>query len=147
MRSSASTVFVMADLTKLEWTREHDFELGKRITEARADKGVSLQVLAERLGVAKATVGHWESGQRTIKHHDLACLSVALDVSPDHLLLGRSIWPFEGIDPRKIARLEADDLMQLQGALLLAAGQIGLDIGKAKAHESETSRKRTGTNG
>jgi len=137
----------MAELTKLEWTREHDAQLGPRITEAREDKGVSMQILADRLGVAKATVGHWETGNRSIKHHDLACLCAALDVSADQLLLGRSIWPFAGIDPRKVARLEPEEVQQLQGALQLAAGQIGIDIGNTRSVVQEIPGKRTGTDG
>lgn len=105
-------------------------ELGKRIAEAREARGMSLQALAARLAISKATAGHWETGARSIKHHDLAMLCRALDVSADQLLFDQRIWPFASVDPAKVVGLEPEEIQQLQGALLLTSAHIGIDIAK-----------------
>jgi transcriptional regulator with XRE-family HTH domain len=63
--------------------------MGKRITAARNAKGWSLQYVAARLGVSKATVGHWETGARAIKHGDLAALFLEFFV---YSLLTRCVY-------------------------------------------------------
>ena len=42
-------------------------------------------------------------------------------------LLARA-WPFDGIDHKKVLALDPLDISRLEGALLLAAGQMCLDI-------------------
>lgn len=128
-----------AELPQMEWLDEADVAMGARITNAREARGISLQRLADHLQVSKATVGHWETGERTVKHHDLARLCVALGVSADQLLFGSTIWPFTGVDIAKVVQLEPGDIQQLQGGLLLTAGQIGLDIATAKVGKEPSS--------
>lgn len=118
----------MKPLQQSEWSATQDKALGSRIAAARAAAGVTLQTLADFLGVSKATAGQWETGGRAIKHHDLARLCVALKVSADELLFDRGVWLFDGVDPIKVRQLEPQDLHKLEGGLLLTAAQIGLDI-------------------
>jgi transcriptional regulator with XRE-family HTH domain len=132
------------DLPTLEWVDDTDVEMGKRITAAREARGISLQRLATHLNVSKATAGHWETGERSVKHHDLARLCVALGVSADQLLFGSTIWPFAGVDVSKVVQLEQADIQQLQGGLLLTAAQVGLDIAAAKgSKEAKASIRET----
>lgn len=42
-------------------------------------------------------------------------------------------WPFDGIDQAAVGRLARDDLLRLEGAFLLAAGQLGYRISRAPA--------------
>lgn len=115
---------------------ERDEKFGERLASARAAKGFSMATVAERLGVSKATVGHWEGGKRAIKHDDLAALCTLLGVSADEMLFGVRRWPFEGIDFGLVAGLEQSDRDRLAGALMLAAAQFGLDV--KPTHPKET---------
>lgn len=108
-----------------------DAAIGKRITAARQAKGWSLQYVADRLKVSKATVGHWETGARAIKHGDLAALCLLLQTSADMILFGRRQWPFKNITLEAVAALEAADVAQLEGAMRLMAAQAGIDLGAA----------------
>lgn len=119
-------------LITLDWTAQHDADMGRRIASARELKGISLAALARHLNVSKATVGFWETGARTIKHHDLARLCSALEVSADELMFGKRIWPFDGIDAEKIAQLEPEDVQKLQGALLAVAAQLAVDVAASR---------------
>ena len=89
-----------------------------------------MQTLADRLGVTKATVGHWETGARTIKLLDLRRVCSALEISSDFALFGERRWPFDRISYEAVRDLEPQDRNRLEGALLLTAAQIGLEIGK-----------------
>lgn len=40
----------------------------------------------------------------------------------------RQSWPFPSLDERKVRGLTGDDAINLQGAILLAAAQLGLDV-------------------
>lgn len=115
------------------WSEEKDKELGRRIAAARTAKGMSLAVVGEKLSVTRATVGHWETGQRAIKHADLAALCGVLDISADELLFGVQRWPFSKIDFGSVTDLEPMDLARLEGALMLTAAQLGIEIKQAAA--------------
>lgn len=40
----------------------------------------------------------------------------------------RSPWPFPGLDEKKVRRLKSEDALRLEGAILLAAAQLHLDL-------------------
>lgn len=111
-----------------EWSDAMNKAFGRRIAAAREAKGWSLAALADRLQVSRATIGHWETGARTIKHDDLAKLCEALGVSVDEMLFGIQRWPFPTIDFRSVIDLDSDDLRRLEGALLLVSAQLGLEL-------------------
>lgn len=116
-----------------EPTDEGSRERGERIKRARAARGLSLAVVAERMGVSKGTAGHWETGVRTIKADDLAKLCELLNTSADYILFGRQQWPFRTIDLDAVLRLERDEIAQLEGAIKLMSAQAGLELSTAPA--------------
>lgn len=129
-------------MTVFNWTPEHDAALGSRLTQAREKKGRSLAQVGEELGVSKATVGHWETGNRSIKHHDLAALCSVLSISADELLFGSKRWPFEGIEFESIAQLEPNEIDKLEGAIVSTAHQYGLVIDLVKRNKVDSAKKQ-----
>lgn len=130
-------------MTAFTWTPENDAALGERITHARKKKGWSLAQLGSELNVSKATVGHWETGSRNIKHNDLAALCSILSISADELLFDSKRWPFEGIEFESIAQLEPNEIDKLEGAIVSTAHQYGLVIDLVKRDKVETAKKQT----
>lgn len=63
-------------------------ELGERIAAARKERGMTQQQLAEQLGIAQQTLGHYEVARARIAADLLPKLAEALDVSLDELLVG-----------------------------------------------------------
>lgn len=63
-------------------------ELGERIAAARKERGMTQQQLAEQLGIAQQTLGHYEVARARIAADLLPKLAEALDVSLDELLMG-----------------------------------------------------------
>jgi transcriptional regulator with XRE-family HTH domain len=61
-------------------------EMMNRISQARADAGLTAKGLAERMGVDVSTVLNWESGRRQFTLDRLMQLAVALGVSATYLL-------------------------------------------------------------
>lgn len=57
-----------------------------RIKELRANLGLTLEELAKELGVTKATISRWESGERGLKISQLQKLADYFNVSVDYLL-------------------------------------------------------------
>lgn len=110
------------------WDTQCDLDMGKRLAKARNTKGWSIASAAFKLGVSKATLGFWETGQRAIKHQDVAALCDLYEISADELLFGVKRWPFHKIDFSSVADLDTRDLDRLEGGLLLVAAQLGVDI-------------------
>lgn len=119
-------------MTGPTWTTDHAKALGRRIAAARKAAGWSLQRVADALEVERATVGHWETGARTIKVHDLWALCTALGVSADKLLFDVEKWPFEKISYDAVKQLEVEDLHRIEGGVLLIAAQIGVELEKPR---------------
>lgn len=63
--------------------------LGSRIAQARKERGMTQQALAEALGIAQQTLGHYEVARARIAADLLPRLADALDVSLDELLKGQ----------------------------------------------------------
>lgn len=118
------TVFTLAS----DPVNPEDLAIGRRIAAARAARGLSLQQVADKLDVSKATIGHWETGARAIKHGDLARLCKLLAVSADLVLFGERQWPFKSIPLERVACLDRSALDLLAGAMALAAAQLGIDL-------------------
>lgn len=122
------------DATPGYWTPQRRKEFGQRLTEAREAKEISRERLAEKMGIkSRAAVGHWETGARTPDVGTLAHLCELLDASAEKLLLGTERWPFPKVDFEKVMRLDRDDRIRLEGALTLAAAQLGLSVDKRRA--------------
>jgi transcriptional regulator with XRE-family HTH domain len=62
--------------------------LAKNIKKARIDAELTQTKLAQKIGVAHATIGHYETGRSTPSKAVLAELAKALYVTPQHLTGG-----------------------------------------------------------
>jgi transcriptional regulator with XRE-family HTH domain len=63
-------------------------ELGARLAQARKDRGLTQQQLADQLGIAQQTLAHYEVGRVRIAASMLPVLAEMLDQSIDEMLMG-----------------------------------------------------------
>jgi transcriptional regulator with XRE-family HTH domain len=59
---------------------------GERMVHARQEAGLSQVELAQRIGVDRRVIAHWERRSVTLKPEQIAALAAALRVSADALL-------------------------------------------------------------
>jgi transcriptional regulator with XRE-family HTH domain len=64
-------------------------EMGARIAQARKERGLTQQALADALGVSQQTLAHYEVGRVGVGAAMLPRLSELLDLSFDEMLLGQ----------------------------------------------------------
>jgi transcriptional regulator with XRE-family HTH domain len=64
-------------------------EMGTRIAQARKERGLTQQQLADALGVSQQTLAHYEVGRVGVGAPMLPRLSELLDLSFDEMLLGQ----------------------------------------------------------
>lgn len=68
-------------------------EIGERINKLRTEKGMTLEELGNKVGVAKSTVRKWEKGMiQNMRRDKVVSLAKALDCSIEYLL-GYNIQP------------------------------------------------------
>jgi hypothetical protein len=126
-------------------------ELGEAIDQAMRKKGVSQVEVAAHFGVKPSSVQGWRTTGRIGKDKLPDLWEYFSDtVSMDHWglygkasdfpagtkvqnIMNRMQWPFSSIDQRKVLNLDGSTLLQLEGAILTAAGSLGIDIRKRKA--------------
>lgn len=63
-------------------------EMGARIAQARKERGLTQQQLADALGISQQTLAHYEVGRVGVGAPMLPRLSELLDLSFDEILLG-----------------------------------------------------------
>ena len=63
-------------------------EFGERLRGLRVDRGLSLQQLADRVGVVKSSISFYESGDRLPSYEVLFTLCKTLNTTVDYLLYG-----------------------------------------------------------
>ena len=85
----------MADLSRVSaiMNSKHETffkELGVRIAQARKDRGLTQQQLADRLGIAQQTLAHYEIGRLRVVAALLPALADIFDLSVDELLTGQA---------------------------------------------------------
>ena len=95
--------------------------IGKRIRERRADRGVTLQDLASRLGKSPATLCRIESGQQAIDVDTFLQLARELDMSPYRTVL--EVQLAEAVDGPSRRTLEV--LGRLLDAIEMADDETG----------------------
>lgn len=61
-------------------------EIGKKIKKKRTELGITQEVLAERVNVARSTISNWEIGRNYPDIQTIVLLSDELDISLDELL-------------------------------------------------------------
>ena len=59
---------------------------GQRLREARRNRGLEQQKLAEMVGLPPSSISHFESGSRKPSFDNLRALAQKLDVTTDYLL-------------------------------------------------------------
>ena len=69
-------------------------ETGERIRELRKEAGLTVEKLAEKIGVGVRVVYKWQSGEIVPKVEHLYALSVLFRVSIEYILTGRHPWEF-----------------------------------------------------
>lgn len=74
-------------------------DVGKKIKELRLAKGLTLEQVANHVGVGKSTVRKWETGMiANMRRDKIAALAGALGTTPA-LLLG---WEDEAVEPTSL---------------------------------------------
>ena len=68
--------------------RQGLLELGQKIRQLRADKGLSQEVFATACGLDRTYIGGIERGERNLSLKNLLRISNALGVTPSELLAG-----------------------------------------------------------
>jgi transcriptional regulator with XRE-family HTH domain len=61
--------------------------LGQRIAEARTQAGLTLRVLAGRMGIDHSTLANYEAGRRPLRVVQLIAIARAIGVAPAALLI------------------------------------------------------------
>lgn len=61
------------------------------LRDMRQEKGLTIQALAEQIGVSHVSIIHWEKGDRTPNGKYIAKLAEALDKSVEEVLEGLKI--------------------------------------------------------
>lgn len=64
--------------------------VGERVKDLRAQRGLSQEALAARVGVSRKTVSNWETGETTVSTAHLGAIAVALGVDEADLVGGRA---------------------------------------------------------
>lgn len=121
-----------------------------RLADAIRAAGITQAELARHAGVSGASVSDWVRGVTDpthIKAVPLLKAAACLRVSAEWLLFGAGTppphapqrarepeaiyavpWPFDAIDRQRLAALPRADLLRLEGAWLLVARQLGVDV-------------------
>lgn len=98
--------------------------------------GVSRSAVAQWLGQGSKiihTIGNMQAAENLERETGFRALWIAKGVGPKHTAdKGEPTvdWPFPSISESKVRALGPDKVAQLEAALLIAAGQVGLDIKK-----------------
>jgi transcriptional regulator with XRE-family HTH domain len=91
--------------------------LGSRIAEARKERRLTQQQLADQLGIAQQTLAHYEVGRLGVGAAMLPRLAELLDLSLDEMLIGQPATRVPGRrgPPSQLAQ-QLDQLAQLPKA-------------------------------
>jgi transcriptional regulator with XRE-family HTH domain len=128
----------------------------ERLLQCIADEKTSQAEVARKAGITAASMSDWAKGKAQpsqVKAEPLLRAAAFLKVNPMWLLLGRGqrdpatptvltlaeppphykAWPFDGIDPEVVSKLTSREIIQIEGAWLLAAKQLGFSLAKPGA--------------
>jgi hypothetical protein len=126
-----------------------------RLQEMLEGHGGSKKALASAIKKKPAQVSQWFAGVRTISEDSARDIERAtrmppgwMDTPPATLVMGGAApqrlrnyvaedgapaWPFPRIDPGAVARLEPEQIRDLEAGMLLIAAQFGFKIQKRRA--------------
>lgn len=97
--------------------------IGNRITNARKEKGLTQEYLAEQLQVSRQAVSKWETGQSSPDTKNLIALSQLLGVSVEYLAIGTQKPPPQKPDHR------LERILNTTAAVLFGLGLIAYLVG------------------
>ena len=108
----------------------------ERVIRKACERDWSQSDLAKRIGVSPQNITNWKA--RGVPSDQFVKIADALDCSLDELL-GRwehagvitqkqGEWPFKLLDESKIRNMRQEDASRIEGAILLAAAQMGVDL-------------------
>ena len=84
--------------------------MAQRIKELRKEKGLTLEQVADIVGVGKSTVRKWETGMiANMKRDKIASLAKALDTTPAYLMGWEEVQKNNDILADIIVRMRTDD--------------------------------------
>lgn len=110
-------------------------EIGNRIKQAREAKGITLQEVADIVGVAKSTIQRYESGAITkIKLPVIESIANALDVSPLWITLKSNSMQDTQQEEKNVLSLKDARLKQLL-SYYYALNGIGREEAVERIHE------------
>lgn len=82
--------------------------MAKRIKALRQEKGLTLEQVADVVGVGKSTVRKWETGMiANMKRDKIASLAKALGTTPEYLMG----WEEKKVSPSEPSLTEGEELM------------------------------------
>ncbi len=108
-------------------------QFGSRLQAARLKAGLSQQDIATKLGIAQTTYSGYEQGTRKIPLKMITMFSLALNISADELIMGKTTNPpsqtpteVGELSPDKIELLSDYDLLNDEGKLAARSAIKGL---------------------
>lgn len=122
--------------------------LTERLKEVMASRGWSTdQQVADIAGVSRSAVAQWlgkgskmihtignmEAAENLERETGYAALWIAKGVGPKRSSMGKPPepeWPLRSVNQDKLRSLSSTHLAQIEGAILLTAAQLGVDIKK-----------------
>jgi transcriptional regulator with XRE-family HTH domain len=105
-------------------------DLSRKIKELRLAKKMTLEQVADIVGVGKSTVRKWETGMiANMKRDKIALLAKALSTTPAHLMGWKED---EKLQPKEVALAEYEDI------LLKALRRVPEDKREAVTHAIQT---------
>ena len=110
-------------------------EFKDRLLQARKEKGLSQEALAEIIGVSRQAVSKWETGEAMPETDKLVTLCHALDLDMEYLALGKASLPHSQKGNILHGRITA----LLIGICLLAGFFVGFLLGRGSSSQQADS--------
>ena len=105
------------------------------VKAARLHGRLTQDQLGDRLGFTKGNVSSWENGRHEPSYGTLIKIIEVTGFGEtlpglDAPITIKTKWPFRKISEEKIEALDPLDLAEIEGVVVTAAAQLGLDIKK-----------------
>lgn len=105
------------------------------VKAARLHGRLTQDQLGDKLGFTKGNVSGWEVGRHEPSYGTLIKIIEVTGFSTplpglDSPIVVKTKWPFRKISEEKIESLDPLDLAEVEGVVVAAAAQLGLDVKK-----------------
>ena len=110
--------------------------MARKIKQLRQDRGLTLEQVADIVGVGKSTVRKWETGMiANMKRDKIASLAKALDTTPAYLMGWNEGTDDEKESPSKLELTEGEKmLLDLFRQIPKEQQQVFLEMGRVYAN-------------